>query len=622
MTSDPAAPDAPAVYLFRQEISDDKLHMHSLYVRIKILTEKGKEYGDVEIPAYEGRIFSINGVKGRTIHSDGKVIPFTGKPIEKLLLKRGNEKVMTKVFSLPDVQVGSIIEYEYVLGYEDNIASSPRWYIQQPLYVHKAHYHFVPTQRELTSNSEHGKVVNSLLYASILPPGVQVRSGMDGYDLVIENVPPMIDEEYMPPMESISYRVLFYYSSYHNEDDFWKQEGKYWSKNVDRFAQPSAKLKAAVQQLTPPGDTEEQKLRKIYAAVMQLENASFTREHSAAENKAEGLKVKTADDIWEQKRGNDDELTLLYIAMARAAGMKAYAMRVINRDRGLFIKNYMDWDQLDDDIAIVQVNGKEMFFDPGERYCEFGKLHWKHAFAGGVRQVDGGTAIAESGALGYKDSQMLRIADLKLDSEDKLQGIIRMNFTGSEALRWRQDILRNDEEQAKKDFERELQKDMPAGVVVKTNHFVGANDYSNVLMVIVDVSGGVGTSTGKRVFLPGTFFEANAKPLFVHEKRENPVDLHFPYMVRDTVTLTLPAGFTVESVPKDAEIPLPNFADYVSKYKGTDTVYAYSRLMAVANIIYSAKEYAQIKDFYAKANAQDQQQAVLHLTAVATAKGQ
>jgi hypothetical protein len=141
-------------------------------------------------------------------------------------------------------------------------------------------------------------------------------------------------------------------------------------------------------------------------------------------------------------------------------------------------------------------------------------------------------------------------------------------------------------------------------------------------MAIVDVSGGVGTSTGKRVFLPGTFFEANAKPLFVHEKRENPVDLHFPYMVRDTVTLTLPAGFTVESVPKDAEIPLPNFADYVSKYKGTDTVYAYSRLMAVANIIYSAKEYAQIKDFYAKANAQDQQQAVLHLAAVATAKGQ
>jgi len=297
-------------------------------------------------------------------------------------------------------------------------------------------------------------------------------------------------------------------------------------------------------------------------------------------------------------------------------------MIVTNRDRGLLIKSYLDWDQLDDDIAIVPVNGKEMFFDPGERYCEFGQLYWKHAFAGGVRQADGGTAIAYSPGSGYKDSQMLRIAELKLDSDGKLQGIIRMNMTGNEALRWRQDILRSDEEQAKKDFEEELQKDMSAGVIVKTNHFVGVTDYSNALMAMVDVSGNVGTSTGRRVFLPGTFFEANAKPLFVHEKRENPVDLHFPFIVRDSVTLTLPGGLAVESVPKDAEIPLPNFADYVSKYKGTDTTYAYSRLMAVANILYSAKEYTQIKDFYAKANAQDQQQTVLHAATVTAAKGQ
>lgn len=621
MTSDPAAPDAAAVYLFRQEISDDKLHMHSLYVRIKILTEKGKEYGNVEIPAYEGRTFSIRDVKGRTIHSDGTVIPFTGKPIEKLLLKQNDQKFMAKVFSLPDVQVGSIIEYEYILAYDDHTASSPRWLIQQPLYVHKAHYHFVPTQRELTSNSEHGHVVIGLMYTPVLPPGVQVRSGMDGYDLTIENVPPMIDEEYMPPMESISYRVIFYYSGYHSEDDFWKQEGKYWSKNVDRFAQASPKLKAAVQQLMAPGDTDEQKLQKIYAAVMQLENTSFTRQHSAEENKAEGLKVKTADDIWEQKRGNDDELTLLFIAMARASGMKAYAMAVTNRNRSLLIKSYLDWDQLDDEIAIVSVNGKEHFFDPGERYCEFGKLHWKHTFAGGVRQVDGGTDMAYSPGSAYKDTLVGRIAELKMDSDGKLQGVIRMTYTGDEALRWRQDMLRSDEEQTKKDFEDELQKDMPAGVVVKTNHFIGASDYNHALMAMVDVSGNLGTATGKRIFLPGTFFEANAKPLFVHDKRENPLDLRFPFMVRDTVTLALPAGFTVESVPKDAEIPLPSFADYVAKYKGTETTYVYSRVVAVAGILYQKNEYPQIKDFFAKANAQDQQQAVLHVAA-ATAKGQ
>jgi hypothetical protein len=616
MTSDPAAPDADAVYLFRQETSDDKLHMHSLYARIKILTEKGKEYGDVEIPAYEGRTYSIRDVQGRTIHSDGTVIPFAGKPIEKLLLKQGNVRVMTKVFSLPDVQVGSIIEYRYILSYDDKIASSPEWFVQQPLFVHKAHYHFVPTQRELISNREHGNEVNTLLYASILPNGYQVRYGMDGYDLVVENVPPIIDEAYMPPMESVSYRVLFYYSSYRSGDEYWKEEGKFWSKGVDRFAQPSSKLQAAVQHLVAPGDTEEQKVRKIYAAVMQLENTSFTRQHSAEENKAEGLKTKTAEDIWEQKRGSDDELTRLFIAMVRAAGLKAYAMIVADRNRGLLIKNYLDWNQLDDEIAIVPVNGKDVFLDPGQRYCEFGQLHWKHTFTQGIRQQDDGTAMAESSGQGYKDTAILRNAALTMESNGKLQGQITITLTGSEALRWRQQALRTDEEQTKKDFEEELQKDMPAGVVVKMNHFLGLIDYEHTLMARADVSGGIGTATGMRVFLPGTFFEANAKPLFVHDKRENPVDLHFPYMVKDSVQLTLPAGFAVESVPKDAEIPLPKHADYIAKYKGTETTYNYGRLMIIANTLYDTKEYSELKDFYAKTNAQDQQQAVLHMAGV------
>jgi hypothetical protein len=621
MTSDQAAPDAAAVYLFRQETSDDKLHIHSLYARIKILTEKGKEYGDVEIPPYQGRTFSIRAVQGRTIHSDGTVIPFTGKPIEKLLIKRGNLRVMTKVFSLPDVQVGSIIEYRYILSYDDNIASSPQWYIQQPLYVHKAHYHFVPTQRELISDREHGNLVNGLLYSSVLPPGYQVTSGAEGYDLVVEHIPAEPDEDYMPPMQSISYRVLFYYSSYRSGVEFWKEQGKYWSKSVDHFAQPSGKLQAAVQQLVAPTDTQEQKLGKIYAAVMQLENTSFTRQHSDEENKAEGLKVKTADDIWEQKRGNDDELTRLFIALARAAGMKAYAMIVTDRNQGLLVQSYMDWDQLNDEIAIVPVDGKDMYFDPGERYCEFGKLHWNHTLTQGVRQTDRGTEIAASPDLSYKDTQVSRFAELKIANDGRLEGQIRITLTGNEALRWRQAALRTDVEQAKKDFEEELQQSMPAGVVVKTNHFLGLTDYDHTLMAQVDVSGSMGTATGKRVFLPGNFFEANAKPLFVQEKRETPVDLHFPYLVKDQVILTLPAEFKIESTPKNIELPLPKCADYVANYKGTDTSYSYARLLIVANILYHPNEYPQLKDFYAKTNAQDQQQTVLHVVDTTT-KGQ
>jgi hypothetical protein len=238
MTVDPAAPNAPAVYLFREEKVDDNIHMHSMYARIKILTEKGKEYGDVEIP-YEGKIFQVRGITGRTIHSDGTVIPFTGKAMEKLVVKTNDYRVMEKVFSLPDVQIGSIIEYQWILSYEDNTLSSPQWYIQQPIYLHKAHYHFNPphTSRTITTK-EHGheNVANTLLYSQALPQGAKVREGFDGYDLTVDNIPPIPSEDYMPPFRSFTYRLIFYYSPWRTSDEYWRNQGKYWSKDMERFA--------------------------------------------------------------------------------------------------------------------------------------------------------------------------------------------------------------------------------------------------------------------------------------------------------------------------------------------------------------------------------------------------
>jgi hypothetical protein len=67
--------------------------------------------------------------------------------------------------------------------------------------------------------------------------------------------------------------------------------------------------------------------------------------------------------------------------MARAAGLKAYVGIVTNRDRNLFLKNYLTLPQLDDVTAVVNVNGKDQFFDPGTRFCPYGHLPWEHTFA-------------------------------------------------------------------------------------------------------------------------------------------------------------------------------------------------------------------------------------------------
>jgi hypothetical protein len=625
MTSDPKAPNAEAVYLNREEIVDDKLHFHRIYARIKILTEKGKDdYSDVDIP-YEAGASNIEAVEGRTIHADGTIVPFTGKPFSKELVKTGDVKIMQKVFSMPDVQVGSILEYRYELRYEDNYAIPPDWLVQQRIYVHQAHYHFVSVDLsahdfQISDAFGHTSPVNRILYYRFLPEGANIREGLDGFDVTASDIPALPDEEYSPPLRSFSYRVKFYYSSAATGPEYWKDEGKIWSKEVDRFASTSDRIRQAVAQTVAPGDTDDQKLMKIYAAVMQVENTRFTRERSAAENKAEGLKVKTAADIWDQKRGSDDEIAWLFIAMARAAGLKAYGMAVPERDQNLLNQYVLDWDQLEDQIAIVNVDGKDVFFDPGQRYCEYGQLHWMHTGLVGMRQTDHGPEMAQTPNPGYKDNAVNRMAELTLGPDGTVKGIIRITMSGEEALRWRQAVLRTDEQAAKKEYEEELQERVPPGVLVKMNHFLGLTDSSSSLMAVVDVSGNMGTATGHRVFLPSAFFQASVKAPFAAEKRESPVDLHYPFISVDRVTVTLPAGFGVQGLPSNTEIPYPQNAAYQGKYSAANGALALERVVAVANPLYKTTEYPQLRDFYGKMNAQDQQQVVLEKQAVTAAQ--
>ena len=143
MTADPKAPGAAAVYLNVEEIANDPLHFESFYARIKVLGEKGKELATVDVPYLRGN-FKITDIKARTIHADGTVIPLEGKPDDLLVSKKGDREIGRKVFTLPSVEVGSILEYRYELRYDDNVFSSPEWEIQRSYFVHKAHYQFTP----------------------------------------------------------------------------------------------------------------------------------------------------------------------------------------------------------------------------------------------------------------------------------------------------------------------------------------------------------------------------------------------------------------------------------------------------------------------------------------------
>jgi hypothetical protein len=122
---------------------DFKLTM-SHYIRIKIFTALGKEkYATVEIEQPRHR--NITDIAGRTIKPDGTAIELKKDGIfERELVKTKGLKLRGKTFTLPNVEVGDIIEYRYKEHRDNEVATYMRLYFQRDLPMWSVSYHLKP----------------------------------------------------------------------------------------------------------------------------------------------------------------------------------------------------------------------------------------------------------------------------------------------------------------------------------------------------------------------------------------------------------------------------------------------------------------------------------------------
>lgn len=625
MTADPKAPGADAVYLNLEEIANDPMHFQSYYARIKVLADKGKELATVELPYLRGS-WKITDIKGRTIHADGTIYPLTVKPEDLMVSKTGEMQVGKKVFTLPNVEVGSILEYRYDVRYDDNEFSSPQWEIQRHYFVHAGHYSFTPFKAFMPQGTpdtgtsiylidSRGRTVNTLIWWNHLPSGVTLKTSVNGsYSVDVTDVPPIPDEDWMPPINSFLYKVQFYYKAASTAQEFWITDSKLWSKDVDKFAETSKPIKAAVDSLVSPGDSELDKAKKLYAAVEALDNTDYSRQKTETEMKQ--LKIKEArhaEDTWAQKSGSSEDIAMLYLAMARAAGLTAYAVKIVDRNDGVFDPTYLSLDQLNTTLVVLVIGDHKIAVDPGEKMCPFQTINWRHAAAGGIGQSAEGISYAVTPSSFYKDNAMSRVADLTLDAHGGITGQIQIAMTGQEALRWRQFALENDTAELKKTFDRDmLENAVPDGVEAHVDHILGVDQPDVNLIAIVKVTGSLGTATAKRMLLPGLFFETRAHVPFVHEeKRLEPVDMHYASTVVDDVTYHLPSGAAVEGAPQDVTFSWQGHAAFVIKSSSSPGQVEIKNSLARGFTFAKPEEYQDLRGFYQKVDAAEQSQLVL-----------
>jgi Transglutaminase-like superfamily/Domain of Unknown Function with PDB structure (DUF3857) len=626
MNNVPDQPGAPAVILLRQETDDDLLHFHSVFMRIKILTEAGRKYANVEVP-YNRQRAGIASVSGRTVHADGSIVPMEGKPLDKVVLKTHGMQVYVKSFNLPDVQVGSILDYRYEYRYADQWLYPPEWIVQSDLFEKKALFKFVFYDQEWEHNGHTGRGV---AWTPYLPKDHQpqvhthVKTSFGGssipdwVDLEMNDVPAFIEEPHAPPSDQLKMRVEFYYRSAYKVEDYWKEEGKDWNKQVEGFLGKKKGIEDAVTQTIAGATTAEEKARKIYYFVSRLENQTYDPARAQQENKALGIKAnRGAEDVLQQKSGDHDELNRLFVAMARAAGIRAWMMRVPDRSVNFFQPQFLSTDQFDAEIAIVQLDGKDVFLDPGSKFCPYGLLNWRYSGIQGQRQsADKGTEMATSTMTNYNQAMVQRMAKLQLTEHGTVEGTLAVGFYGIEAMTRRREAGHTDQEGRKKLLEDEIRSWLPGGSEVSLTEEPLWLNTEMPLIANFKISSPLATSAGKRWIIPVHVLQINDKALFASATRQNAIYFDYPYEEIDEVHIAIPAGMEVESLPTNEQAQLQSggsrYAAYVSTLKREATnSFVAMRQLGLAAALFKVTEYKDLKDFYDKVKSGDDQQAIL-----------
>lgn len=610
MTSEPLAPGAPAIILYRQIDRDDNgwpTHQDE-YIRIKVLTEEGRKYANVEIPFFKDSE-EVRNIKARTVRPDGSIVEFDGKVLEQSLVKSRSTKYLAKTFTFPDVQVGSILEYLYSYDLKLDYVFGSSWILSQDLFTKRAKF----TLQPLT----HARTTVSLRWSwHDLPPGANPTQGSDKVvRMEANNIPAFQTEDFMPPEDELKSRVDFTYSEEFHEKDqesFWKAVGTRDNALLERFVGKQKAMEEAVGQIVAPNDAPELKLRKIYDRVQQIRNTSYELRKTEQEQKRENEKsAENVEEVWKRGYGNGVQLTWLYLALVRAAGFEAYGVWVSDRHNYFFDPSTMQARKLDSNVVLVKLNGKDLYFDPGGRFTPFGMLTWSETGVRGLRlDKDGGSWINTT-LPSSSESRIERKARLKLSDSGDLEGRLTVTYTGLEAMYHRLNVQHSDAVAQKKFLEDGAKHQVPIASEAELTNQPDWSGSETPLVAEFELKiPNWSSSAGQRVVIPAEVFSGAEKHIFEHADRVHAIYFEYPYEKSDDVTIELPPGWQIGGVPKamdkDAHV-----VGYSRKAEGDKDTIHLTRKLRVDFMLLEPKYYPALRNFYQLVRTADEEQIVL-----------
>jgi hypothetical protein len=261
--------------------------------------------------------------------------------------------------------------------------------------------------------------------------------------------------------------------------------------------------------------------------------------------------------------------------------------------------------------VLVKLNGKDLYFDPGGAFTPFGLLEWAETGVQGLRlDKDGGSWI-QTTLPEASESRIERMGKLKLSDTGDLEGKLTVTYVGLEAMYHRVEERNADEVARKKALEEWVTSQIGVAAEAELTNKPDWTSSETPLVAEFNLKiPGWASNAGRRVVVPAAIFTAAEKGVFEHANRVHPIYFEYPHQKADDVTVELPPGWQVSSVPaaqnQDAHIVV-----YTLKVDQSPGTLRLTRKLTIDLLLLEQKYYASLRKFFQVVRTGDGEQIVL-----------
>jgi Domain of Unknown Function with PDB structure (DUF3857)/Transglutaminase-like superfamily len=590
-------PEADAAILFREGHLDDTSPDGTtlrVYMRIKIFNERGRRYADVQLP-YRVELGRITDVSARTIRADGSAIDVTSRDIfDRVMLKTRHGVWRAKIFSMPAVEPGVIIEYRYRQVYPAGF----RYFqldLQSELFTRKLHYEIQPLfapkldVRWITFNTKDPK---------------RFAPTWDGvFEIRAENIAPFRHEPLMPPELGIKMWGWLYYSG-----EFETDPAKYWRTYARRMhdrakdeTRPTPMIRRVVSAMTLATDDANQKIARLYDYVQkEIHNLGEAKEGEESEIEVDLKKNAGVDDTLRRRYGTPRDINRLFIAMLRAAGLDARVAELTTRDENFFHRSFPDAFQFNSEVAaVLRRDGALQFFDAGTPYCPRGMLSWEKEGVTALVYGNRDWRFVDIPVSDATASATERHINATINGDGQVEAQVEMKLTGQRALAFRNETVDATQDEQRQRIAAAVGNTLPMATVDE-NSVVVTNPRTAAAPVAAAYRFSApqfATRTEKRLLVRPALLSRRDEGLLTSPRRTNNVYFDFPWSESERVVIEAPDGFLAEALPGAIEIDI-GAARYRASFTGDGRRVIYERRLIINAINFTAEQYDTVREFF------------------------